>query len=199
MVSLANFDINKHDLSLVARFLFEADPEFAIVGFGNEIDAIGFFSYMIKNKKKPFIAPFLQVIQKDEKIVGAILGFPVSKAMSSSIGYGFGLFGYFKFFKSLKRISGLICLGRVCSGHMNRDGFYLMYLCVEKSLRGQGIGSIIISDLLSNNSKIYLHVNLHKKDTVGFYQSKGFVTKHEATAKYKGNLLQARLMEKRKT
>lgn len=199
MINLKMFDGNYHDGVQVARFLYEADPEFAIIGYKSEKAAIEFFTSMIQKKRKPFIAPYLQVIELDNKVVGAILGFPVAKFMSNSLSYGSGMISYFGLKRFFKMINGFTCLGRACSGHMKLNGYYLMYLCVDQSFRGQGIGTKIIDELLSINKVIYLHVNLHKPKTVKFYQKNGFVTKKENKVSYKGQVVQARLLEKRST
>lgn len=65
-----------------------------------------------------------------------------------------------------------------------KDGILVNEIYLNKDYRGQGIGTNILTNVLSKNSKVYLWVYKENVKAINLYQKLGFKIKEETETRY---------------
>jgi ribosomal protein S18 acetylase RimI-like enzyme len=182
---LETFNPRKHDAAKIAELIYDADPEFNGMIFGDRENGVKTLSCLTKTEGTFYSSPFLKVALEEGRVVGVVSGYPLAIRREAERNVGIAYVKVFGLFGFLKKLPLLLKMNRVLSGKMAKKGFYIVYLCVDEKERGKGIGTRIITELRELWPDIFLHVSRENTQAIRFYEWSNFQKIHETSRKIK--------------
>jgi ribosomal protein S18 acetylase RimI-like enzyme len=193
---LQMYDASIHDVNLIAGLIYDADPEFNRLIFGEREQALPRIIVMTTLPGTFYSSTYLRVIYYEGNLVGIVSGYPVreknriEKSVGKAFAHVFGMMGF------VRKMPLLLQMRKLMSGRMDLEGYYIVYLSVSASSRGKGIGSSLIEELAQQWTKLYLHVSIHNSKAIRFYERNGFIKIREAKLSIDGKVAGANLIQK---
>ena len=191
-IELENYNSEKHDEHTVARLIFESDPVFNTLTYGK--DPVAVIEAMLRLGDNYFDSSYTRCAIHEGRIVGVIVGFPVSEkaAIDQKSGKEFArAMGFFRF---VARMPLFVRMDRMMPAVEDESGYYVHTISVDAEVRGRGFGSEIIDRVASEHGALYLHVNRDKEAAIRFYERNGFKRLAEGSMMHKGHELSQVLM-----
>ena len=160
-IDLENYASEKHDRHTVARLIFESDPVFNVLVYGK--DAVGVIEGMLQLGNNYFESSYTRCVMRDGRVVGVIVGFPVSQKAEIDQKSGKDFARSMGFFRFLSRMPLFIRMDKMMPAVEDGSGYYIHTITVDSEYRGQGLGSEIIRQVAAEHGALYLHVNRAKE------------------------------------
>mgnify|MGYP006303647803 CR=1 FL=1 len=191
-IELDNYSGERHDEDTVARLIFESDPVFNTITYGR--DPVAVIEAMLRLGDNYFDSRYTRCAMHESRVVGVIVGFPVSEKAEIDQKSGKDFARAMGFFRFVARMPLFIRMDRMMPTVEDEDGYYVHTITVDAEYRGRGFGSEMIERVASEHGALYLHVNRDKEDTIRFYERNGFKRLAEGSMTHKGHELSQVLM-----
>jgi len=191
-VELEKYDSGKHEEQTVARLIFESDPVFNTLVYGK--DAIGVIEGMLRLGDNYFDSQYIRCAIHEGKVVGVIVGFPVSEKAEIDQKSGKDFARTMGFFRFLSRMPLFVRMDKMMPAVEDERGYYVHTISVASECRGRGFGSEMIEQEAAEHGPLYLHVNRDNKAAIRFYERNGFRRLAEGSMMYNGHELSQVLM-----
>ncbi len=189
-------DFRRNERSVVAGLLYDADPSFNEIVYGERAEAVERIAALLGKKDSFFAPPNLRCVFQDGKTVGVLAGYEVKEARRVEWAVGGAFLRGYGWFGFLRRIPTWLRLNRILGGTMEAAGYYVVYACVSESRRNQGIGKAMFDELMQDHDDLYLHVNADNTAAIRFYERLGFVKAGSGQGRIRGRRLSAYLMHR---
>lgn len=191
-IDLENYNNENHDEHTVARLIFESDPVFNTLVHGK--DAIAVIEGMLRLGGNYFDAQYTRCAINEGRVVGVIVGFPISEkaAIDQKSGKDFArTMGFFGF---LAHLPLFVRMDKMMPAVDDENGYYVHTISVDPEFRGRGFGSEVIEQTAAEHGALYLHVNRDNEAAIRFYERNGFKRLAEGSMMHKGCELSQVLM-----
>jgi len=195
-MTLEPVDFRRNERETVASLIYEADPPFNEIVYGEKPRAIRRIAALLGKKDTFFAVSNLRCVCQGGKTIGILAGYELKDArraeyaMGGAFLHAFGLFGF------LCRIPTWLKMNHILGGKMASTGYYVVYVCVSQSERSRGIGKAILDELMHDYDDVYLHVNADNAAAIRFYERIGFVKTFTGQGRIRGRQLSAHLMHR---
>lgn len=158
-----NFDPEIHNVSKVAKFVYDVDFRTFDILFKNSSKAIETIANDLRKNKIEYC--FKIILDDNEDLMGML------KAYTYKTHHKFH-------FKSIKLIIVDI-LDHFVLANLKEDDFYLAEIAIDESLRGQGLGRKVILDAIGyakskNFKRVILDVDFRNGAAKSLYEKLGF-------------------------
>ncbi|MFW5686413.1 MAG: GNAT family N-acetyltransferase [Spirochaetota bacterium] len=194
-MNLENFDERKHDRNTVARLIFESDPVFNTLVYGQ--GAVAVIERMLRLGDNYFDSRNTRCAVHEGRVVGVIVGFSVSDKAEIDQKSGKDFARAMGFFRFLSRMPLFVRMDRMMPAIEDENGYYVHTISVDSDFRGRGFGSEMIEQVAAENGSLYLHVNRDNEAAIRFYERNGFERLGEGSMMHKGHELSQVLMGRR--
>lgn len=170
------------DAASAAPLLFATGPAYFtyVLGAGHGKDrAMQFTQKAFAADRGPLSHVYARVTERDGVLVGITLGYPIrdkaaiERAMLTVSLRGYSVVEWFRFVARGLKAQRLL-------GSVPPDGYYLGQLAVADSARGQGLGRMLLEDVLqrateAGHRQCMLHVSIDNERAVELYKRSGFL------------------------
>lgn len=191
-LELENYNSERHDVHTVARLIFESDPVFNTLTYGKNPVAV--IEAMLRLGDNYFDTRYTRCAIYEGRVVGVIVGFPVSEKAEIDQKSGKGFARAMGLFRFLARMPLFVRMDRMMPAVDDESGYYVHTITVDAEYRGRGFGSEVIDRVASEYGALYLHVNRDKEAAIRFYERNGFRRLAEGSMTHKGRELSQVLM-----
>jgi ribosomal protein S18 acetylase RimI-like enzyme len=193
-IELEQYDDSKHDRRTVARLIFDSDPVFNGLVYGD--DAIGVIEAMVGLGDNYFASGYTRCAVQEGRVVGVIVGFPVSEKAHIDQNSGKDFARAMGFLRFLARMPLFMRMDKMMPAVEDESGYYVHTISVDPEYRGRGIGTEIIERTAAAHGTLYLHVNRDNEAAIRFYERNGFERVEEGSMTHKGRELSQVLMRR---
>jgi ribosomal protein S18 acetylase RimI-like enzyme len=191
-VYFENYDSSTHDQHIVAGLIFESDPVFNTLVYRKNPVAV--IEGMLRLGNSYFDTRHTQCAIQDDRVVGVIVGFPVSEKNEIDQKSGKNFARTMGFFRFLSRMPLFVRMDKMMPAVEDDHGYYIHTISVAPDFRRRGFGSEMIEMVAAEQGSLYLHVNRDNEAAVRFYERNGFKRLAEGTMIHKGHELSQLLM-----
>ena len=157
------FDPEKHDLTKVAKLVYDVDFRTFDMLFKDEQSAV---KTIAKDLPKRGLGDYFKVILDDD---GEIIG--VLMVYDSHLSH--------KFYLKSPKLLIVDILDHFALADIEEDDLYLAEIAIDSSLRGQGIGRKVVCDVIDyarskNYNRVTLDADFRNSDAKKLYEKIGF-------------------------
>jgi ribosomal protein S18 acetylase RimI-like enzyme len=188
-IRITAYDSSRHDAQAVARLIYHADPRLMRFVFGPESSAVPAIAKLVGMRHNDYAGARVTCAEQNGEVVGIIAAISAAEKREAAAHVGrewvaaLGVLGMVRAMRWGPKLEG------VATTELADDETYVSALAVDERLRGEGVGTRLLRDVLDRQPVVVTDVNVGNADALRFYQRHGFEIQREMTFTYRGETL----------